>query len=94
MIKSYKILKFAHLTMKVDGQPGLIYIMGFIMHIYQLLLGAHVDGSVDIKKCCIFKKLKIVILASGSVLAQGVMQHKLCCTFDCFDLHYNVCVTL
>ena len=71
MMKSHKILKFQHLTMKVDGQSGLIHIMGFITHICRLLLDAHVGGSVDIKQCYIFKKLKIAILASGSVLAQG-----------------------
>ena len=71
-MKSYKILKFQHLTMKADRQPGLIHIMEFITHSCWLLLGAHVSGSVDIKKCYIFKKLKIAILASGSVLTQGV----------------------
>ena len=50
MMKSYKILTFHYLTMKVHGQPGLIHIMGFIMHICQLLLGAHIASSVDIKK--------------------------------------------
>ena len=72
MMKSYKILKFHHLTVNVDGQPGLIYAKGFIMYIFQLPLGPLVGGSVDTKKCCIFEKLKIAILASGSVLAQGV----------------------
>ena len=50
MMKSYKILKFQHLTMNIDGQPGQIHIMGFIKHICQLLLGAHVGSLVDIKK--------------------------------------------
>ena len=72
MTKSYKILKFQHRTVNVDGQPGLIHAIGFIMHISWLPLGALVGGSVDTKKCCIFEKLKITILASGSVLAQGV----------------------
>ena len=73
MMKSYKILKNQHLTVNVDGQPGLIHAMGFIMYIFQLPLGALVGGSVDTKKCCIFEKLKIMILASGLVLAQGYM---------------------
>ena len=58
--------------MNVDGQPGLIHATGFITHISWLPFGALVGGSVDTKKCCIFEKLKIMILASGSVLAQGV----------------------
>ena len=36
-----------------------------------LPLGALVGGLID-TKCCIFEKLKIAILASGLVLAQGV----------------------
>ena len=33
MMKSYKILKFQHLTVNVDGQPGLIHALAFIIHI-------------------------------------------------------------
>ena len=42
MMKSYKILKLQHLTMKVDGQSGLIHIMGFITHMCWLLKGPEV----------------------------------------------------
>ena len=72
MTKSYKLLKFQHLTVNVDGQPGLIHAIGFITHISWLPLGALVGGSVDTKNCCIFEKLKITILASGSVNLSSV----------------------
>ena len=58
MMKSYKILKFQHLTVNVDGQPGLIHAIGFIMHISWLPLGALVGGSVDTKKVASLKSLK------------------------------------
>ena len=47
-------------------------LMGFITHIFWLPLGALVGGSVKRKKCCIFERLEIAIIASGLVLAQGV----------------------
>ena len=72
MAKSYKNLKFQHLTMQLYWQPGVIHTKGFIMHICRLLLGVVVGWSVDPKKYCNFEKLKIMNLASGSVLAQGV----------------------
>ena len=72
MAKSYKKLKFKHLTMQLYWQPGLIHAAGFITHIWRLLLGALVGWSVDPKKYWNFEKLKAMNLASGSVLAQGV----------------------
>ena len=72
MAKSYNKLKFQHLTMQLYWQSGLIHAMGFITHICQLLLGTHVGWSVDPKKYWNFEKLKIMNLASGLVLAQGV----------------------
>ena len=50
MTKSYKKLKFQHLTMKLSWQPGLIHTIAFIMHICWLVLGALVGGLVDPKK--------------------------------------------
>ena len=61
-----KKLKFQHLTMQLYWQPGLIHAVGFITHIWRLLLGALVGWNWK------FEKLKIMNLASGSVLAQGV----------------------
>ena len=53
--------------MKLSWQPGLICAMGFIMHICQIVLGPLGGGVVDSKKYWNFEKLKITILASGSV---------------------------
>ena len=69
MMKSYKILKSQHLTVNVDRKPGLIHAIGFITHISWFSLGILVGGLVNKKKCCIFEKLKITILAGDSVLA-------------------------
>ena len=49
MAKSYKKLKFQHLTMRLSWQPGLIHTTGFITHICQLVLGALGGGAVEPK---------------------------------------------
>ena len=67
MGKSWKKLEFQHLTMKLSWQPGLIHAMGFITHICLIVLGPLGGGAVDPKKYWNFEKLKIAILASGSV---------------------------
>ena len=53
--------------MKLSWQPGLICAVGFITHICQIVLGPLGGGAVDPKKYWNFEKLKIAILASGSV---------------------------
>ena len=55
--------------MKLSWQPGLIRATGLIMHICQVVLGPLGGGVVDPKKYWNFEKLKIVNLASCSVLA-------------------------
>ena len=53
--------------MKLSWQPGLICAIGFIMNICWIVLGPLGGGAVDPKKYWNFEKLKIAILASGSV---------------------------
>ena len=53
--------------MKLSWQPGLICAVGFITHIYWIVLGPLGGGMVDPKKYWNFEKLKIAILGSGSV---------------------------